>query len=172
MEIWKYIKEFDGKYQISNCSRVKNSKTGRVLSLAKNISGYMVVHIGGKSRLLHRLVAQAFIPNPESKPEVNHIDEDKENNRVDNLEWVTRYENVNYGTRTSRAISSKGFIHSVEKRMISIVGKDVNGDEHFFKSLNEASRVTGVDHSNISKCLNGKRNRTGKYTWRKAIVAK
>lgn len=105
-EIWKDIKEYEGIYQVSNLGRVKSlkhSKEGKLLKGRVTGKGYLSVALFRnsvrKSNSIHRLVAEAFIPNPENKPEVNHIDENKLNNDVSNLEWVTSKENSNHGTR-------------------------------------------------------------------------
>ena len=97
---WKLIEGFGGTYSVSNYGDVKNNRTGKLMKPRKNEKGYL--HIGltknGKQKCMrvHRLVAQAFIPNPENKPQVNHIDFDRENNCVSNLEWVTNQENTQY----------------------------------------------------------------------------
>ena len=97
---WKLIEGFDGIYSVSNYGEVRNNKTGRLMKPRKNEKGYL--HIGltingkQKNMRVHRLVAQAFIPNPENKLQVNHIDFKRENNCVSNLEWVTNQENTQY----------------------------------------------------------------------------
>lgn len=113
-EIWRDIKGYEGKYQISNFGRVRNVKTGKVLKLYPNEKGYLRIHIGKKQYRVHRLVAIAFIPNPNNYPDVNHKDENKQNNFVyidengnyvpelSNLEWCTKSYNHSYGTRTER----------------------------------------------------------------------
>lgn len=108
-EIWKDIKGYEGKYQISNLGNVrslydqnqfkKNSRI-KILKLGER-NGYSVINLQNKikpkerkSYQVHRLVAEAFIPNPENKPIINHIDENKKNNIITNLEWCTQKENV------------------------------------------------------------------------------
>lgn len=142
MEIWKDIQGYDGLYQVSNIGRVKSlnySRTGKekILKPCK-ANGYLQVYLykEGKSKMykIHRLVAMAFIPNPDNLPCVNHIDEDKSNNCEDNLEWCTVAYNNTYGTRIQRqAESLKGFKHSEETR----------------KKLSEARK--GKHHSEESK---------------------
>lgn len=113
-EIWKDIKGYEGKYQVSNYGSVKTlnyRRTGTArLLIPKNDKGYLAVGLykNGKRKmfLIHRLVAEAFIPNPENLPQVNHIDEDKTNNYVENLEWCTQSYNNNYGTRLKRVSES------------------------------------------------------------------
>ena len=99
MEIWKNVPEFNGIYQISNLGRLKSFKeikSGRILSNINRQGGYLSVVLQYKGFIrytrIHRLVAETFISNPDNKPEVNHIDGNKQNNCVDNLEWVTRKE--------------------------------------------------------------------------------
>ena len=105
-EIWKDIIGFEGIYEISNLGRIRRIKTGRILSTRRSDGWYITVTLYkdkkryGKS--LHRLVAETFVPNPYNLPEVNHIDEDKINNRADNLEFCDRKYNVNYGTIKDR----------------------------------------------------------------------
>lgn len=93
-EIWKDIEGYEGVYHVSNLGRVKRVATNRVLQPYRNKVGYLLVYLckNGKRKThrIHRLVAQSFIPNQENKPEVNHLDENKSNNMVSNLEWSTR----------------------------------------------------------------------------------
>lgn len=114
-EVWKDIKGYEGLYQISNLGRVKSLKRfntnnantkDRILKPSLDRKGYLHVVLCKNNKrynkTLHRLVAEAFIENPENKPQVNHIDEDKTNNRVSNLEWMTNKENRNHGTAIKR----------------------------------------------------------------------
>ena len=118
-EEWRPIEGYEGLYEVSSYGRVRSLdryvKTcyeayklhkGKILSPAKDKNGYLKVHLccNGKHNIIrvHRLVCKAFIPNPDNLPEVNHKDEDKTNNSVDNLEWCDRSYNISYGTRTER----------------------------------------------------------------------
>ena len=130
MEIWKDIEGYEGLYQVSNKGRIKSlnriDSRGRkvnekILSSKPNNKGYLRVHLykNGKRKpfSVHRLVAIAFIPNPNNLLEVNHKDENKENNTVDNLEWCDRKYNANYGSRNERAsVSNKGKKHKKHKK--------------------------------------------------------
>ena len=133
-EIWKDIKGYEGLYQVSNLGRVKRVTTGRVLKQFPNKQGYLLVSLcktgKQKSFAIHRLVAQAFILKPENKPEVNHIDEDKTNNMVSNLEWCTRVENNNYGTRTERISKIKS---------IPIIATNLKTGGYTFKYKDESN---------------------------------
>lgn len=97
---WKLIAGFGGTYSVSNYGEVRNNKTGKLMKPRKNETGYLRINLtkNGKPKCMrvHRLVAQAFIPNPENKLQVNHIDFNRENNCVSNLEWVTNQENTQY----------------------------------------------------------------------------
>lgn len=106
-EEWRDVVGYEGHYQVSNFGRVKSfwrHQVGKIITPQLNHKGYLVVELrDGQSRkvkFVHRLVAQAFIPNPDGKPEVNHRDGGKFNNHVDNLEWVTRIENMNHAVQS------------------------------------------------------------------------
>ena len=115
-EIWKDVKGYEGIYQVSNLGRVRSLDRmagrnrlykGRVIMERTHNTGYKFVRLCRNNKFeqpsIHRLVAEAFIPNPNNKPTVNHIDENKGNNIVTNLEWATYKENCNHGTRNIRA---------------------------------------------------------------------
>ena len=111
-EIWKNIEGYEGKYQVSNLGQVK-SMIGqeKVLHPKKHRNGHLQIGLHKdkkrKTMYIHRLVAQAFIPNPDNLPCVNHKDENPSNNNVDNLEWCTQKYNCNYGTRVNRIMEAK-----------------------------------------------------------------
>lgn len=110
---WKLIEGFGGTYSVSNYGEVRNNRTGKLMKPRKNEKGYLRISLttNGKQKCMrvHRLVAQAFIPNPENKPEVNHIDFDKENNCVNNLEWVTGKENTNHSLGNRKRSNEKNY---------------------------------------------------------------
>ena len=124
-EIWKDIEAYEGLYQVSNLGRVRSldrkmvrsngrpcTRKGQILRTNKVWSGYLLVRLcnGGVEQdyTVHRLVAKAFIPNRENKPQVNHIDGNKQNNQVNNLEWCTNGENVKHALRTGLIREQKG----------------------------------------------------------------
>lgn len=161
-EIWKDIKEYEGLYQVSNLGRVKRVTTGIILKGSKDRGGYLVVNLSknniGSMKKIHRLVAQAFIPNPENKPEVNHIDEDKTNNMLSNLDWMTRKENNNHGTRTDRMAKT---------RSIPIIAINIKtGESQEFKSTKECVKQLGLHQPSITHVLKGRRKQTGGYTFK------
>lgn len=111
MEEWRAVPGYEGLYEVSNIGNVRNVRRNTLLRLQKTNNGYIRVHLckNGISTgfQVHRLVAQAFIPNPQDLPQVNHKDEDKTNNNVDNLEWCTAKYNMNFGTARIRSINTK-----------------------------------------------------------------
>ena len=158
-EIWLLIPEGEGKYEVSNLGNVRNAMTGKILKPRLTRRGYQRVHIFRKDYYIHRLVADAFCEHPEGCDVINHLDNNIQNNRVDNLEWTTQFDNVYHGMR-------QGHYHF---NAVPVIGcKD--GKEHFFISAHQAGKETGSDHSAIIKCCRGKAKYTNGYQWRYAGV--
>ena len=155
MEIWKDVVGYEGLYEVSNLGNIKNAK-GRILKPLVRKHGYLGIQLRGKGGnergfktfSIHRLVAKAFIPNPENKPEVNHIDENKTNNQANNLEWVTHKENMNCGTIKERFKGRK----SHRARPIIQLDKEGNivGE---YNSASDAGKILGFDFRNIQNAL-------------------
>lgn len=173
MEIWKAIEGTDGKYEVSNTGKVRSNnylghgKT-KELKLWDN-EGYqrVTLRIGGKKRnwLIHRLVAATFIPNPENKPEVNHKDGDKHNNRANNLEWSTRKENLDHADNTGlRDGSVAALLKSNKKLQRPIIATNVEtGEETYYPSIQAAQRAIGT--RDINAVLSGKQHKAKGYTF-------
>lgn len=160
-EIWKDVAGYEGYYQVSNLGRIRHIKFDRLLKLCCDSYGYLIVVLskGGihRTRTVHRLVAKAFIPNESNYVQVNHKDENKQNNCVENLEWCDNKYNCNYGKRNKK-ISKK-----VSKNVIqlSTSGKKIKK----WNSITEAAKFLGCNISSISMCCNGKRRTAGGYRW-------
>lgn len=140
-EIWKDIPGFPGYYQVSDQGRVATLKHGfRIYKPEKTKTGYYQVSIERKRYKIHRLVALAFIPNPDGLPQINHKNEIKTDNRADNLEWCTCKYNVNYGTAIERRSKKRG------KPVMCIETGNI------FESCKAAGREMNLDFSHIAKC--------------------
>ena len=173
--MWKDIKNYEGLYKVNEKGEIKSLPKYRKHSRVNNYyytkekimhpsfdkDGYLMTRLvkDGKYTVVrvHRIVAETFIPNPNNLPIVNHKDENKCNNCVDNLEWVTQKENVNYGTRTERQIKSQSL------QVLQIKDGKVIAE---FSSLNEAARSLGKRNGGaISSCVNGITKTAYGYKW-------
>lgn len=141
METFKKIKNYNN-YSISNIGNVRNNKTGRILKPHIKENGYMQVQLGRKTipQYIHRLVAIAFIPNIENKPQVNHKNGNKQDNRIENLEWVTAREND----------LAYGYASRIENRKKKIIATNKDGRKILFNSRNEVVEYFKCDKSQIS----------------------
>lgn len=174
-EIWKDIEGYEGLYQVSNMGRVKSlerkAKNGmRIKERIKKVKlrkGYYALELSDvngnkKTYNVHRLVAQAFLPNPDNLQCINHRDENTLNNMVDNLEWCTHKYNVNYGTCIERR--SKKCINGKRARKIN----QLTLDREFIRewaSAREVQRQLGFSQAHISKCCNGKYRQSYGFIW-------
>ena len=170
-EIWKPIKGYEGLYEVSNCGNVRSLDRdivkynvltkrdnvlhikGQIMKPSINKYGYYRLSLSKdgirKSYPIHRLVAETFIDNPNNLPQVNHIDENKLNNNVDNLEFITLEDNVKYSLNQA------------------IYKMDLDGNIiEEYPSVNEAGRQNNIFYQNIWKCCKGLRKTAGNYRWR------
>ncbi len=174
-ENWKDIKGYEQSYQVSNLGRVKSlSRTimksnntimyvkERILKTRRHNNGYYMVTLyknqTPKLCTIHRLVAKAFIDNPENKSTVNHLDGDKLNNHVDNLEWCTQQENITHSNRPG-----------LTKNKVAVNQYDLDGNFiQKFESVRSAGKTLKINTSHIGSVCRGNRNQTGGYIWRYA----
>lgn len=143
-ETWATIDDHE-QYEVSSMGRVRNRRTGLVRKPTANEKGYLRVQLGGSWLRIHRLVAAAFIPNPCGKPQVNHIDGDKTNNRADNLEWCTNVENARHAV--SHNLVGE---HAMPRAVV------VDGSQEY-ESIAAAARAIGTTSKAVSECIHGKR---------------
>ena len=204
IEIWKPVKGFEN-YEVSNLGQVKSlnynrTKEAKILRLCKNKDGYLCVHLHkngkGYAKKVHRLVTAAFIPNPEGKTEVNHIDGNKTNNRVENLEWATHSENMHHAWETGLCKALKGENHPMHGKQLSeetkkklseaLKGKytgKYTGKKNprarkvicittgeTFNCILEAEEKYNIAHQSISKCCKGKYKSAGKLPTGEKLV--
>ena len=183
-EEWRPVKDYENLYMVSNMGRVKSLERTvrngkgcyrtvpeRILKAGKNNNGYLQVqlHQDGKRKvyLVHRLVATVFCENQMGYNEVNHLDEDKENNCADNLEWCNRSYNLTYNGRAKK-VGKKSAEKLTNNPKISkpIIGIDkVTGLIVEFPSAHEAERETGINQGSITKCCKGKYKSAGNFYW-------
>lgn len=153
----KDIKNLEGRYAITSCGKVWSYKRKKYLKPMKDKDGYLYVNIriDGKQKnfKIHRLVAEAYIPNPDGKPQVNHKNEVKTDNYINNLEWATAKENINYGTHNER-IS--------DRRKKPVFCLELN---RVFDSAKTAGNELNICSANITKCCMGNRKTCGGYHW-------
>lgn len=169
METWKAVKGYEGLYEVSDEGRVRSVARGnRVLRPQERRHGYLAVCLYGRGGntngfrqiSVHRLVAEAFLENPNGYTDVNHKDENKQNNRLDNLEWCDHKYNTNYGNAQEKRASKV----RNNSRSRAIAQYDLNGNLlKIYPSLGEVFRQTGFSQSNIWNFASGKTNNRHQY---------
>ena len=155
----KDIENFEGLYAVTSCGKVWSYKSKKFLKPGNNHKGYLQVGLSKNGErkwyLIHRLVAEAYLPNPENLPQVNHKDENKTNNCLQNLEWCDQKYNNNYGTRTEKVSNS------LKKPILQY---DLEGN--FIREYASATDVGKEARCNIVKCLTGKTKTAYNYIWK------
>lgn len=161
-EIWKEIKDTNGFYYVSNFGNVYSVLNSKILKLRNNGNGYLCIYLRlnnniKKKFFIHRLVAETFIPNSNNLPQVNHKDENKMNNCVDNLEWCTAKYNQNYGNVKQKVLNTKS------QRYYKV--QNVDTGKMYLNPI-AAERETGIHHDSISRNCRGESKTAGGYRWR------
>lgn len=190
-EIWKDIKGYEGIYQVSNLGKVKSLKRKvraekggyytkeKELKIFEDNIGYLAVGLtdNGKTKIirLHRLIAEAFIPNPENKPVINHINGIKNDVRIENLEWNTYKENSQHAVKTGlkkvtekqRNASSKNILKAREINSVKVRQLDLNGNYiKTWNSMTEIKSTLNINYQGISDCCLGKKKTAYGYKWK------
>ena len=169
-EVWKDIKNYEGLYQVSNLGRIKSLKHGkeRILKSFKEANGYLKICLCNnnvkKTFSIHKLVANTFLDNPKNHPVINHINGNKSDNRIINLEFCTYSYNSKQAYELGLLKRKYGKENPCAKKVCQY---DKKGN--FIKkwdSIIEASQKLGINHSHISECCGGKYKTTGGYVWR------
>ena len=182
-EIWKNIEEYPD-YMVSNMGRIKRLSTGyyrrteKILKPQLQNNGYLHIKLSQKDKtkciLVHRLVAQVFIPNPNNLPQVNHINEDKTDNRVENLEWCTQKYNINYGNGISKRVKTNkenGTYKKIGKINSKIHSKSIlqfSKDNSFIRKwdcIMDVQRELGYDNKQICSCLKNRQKTAKGFKW-------
>lgn len=176
----KPVRGYEDLYYLDpNTLQVVNAKTGRPKKVRLDKHGYPELELfkdnRRKHKNLHRLFAEAYIPNPDNLPEVNHKDENKTNCHPSNLEWCTRKYNANYGTindrrgpKISKALTGRSRPWVAEQKSVPVIGTDADGHNCYYPSGKEADRQLGMSPGSVANVLCGRQKTAGGYKWRKA----
>ena len=192
-EVWKPIEGWEGRYEVSNMGKVRSLNyhmTGKTKELSPITSGkgYLMIGLCRDCKMkwakVHRLVASAFLPNPENKPQVNHKNGVKTDNRADNLEWVTDSENLRHaynmglkkgnpewGRTLGSLYGGKGRSSLLERRKRSVIAINLQtGEEMAFESAAEVECKLGIYHSSVTRVCDGRQKSSKGYTFRYATA--
>lgn len=163
----KDVQGYEGLYAITSCGKVWSYRQKKFMKPQLSKDGYQRVQLRKDNKVrtieIHKLVAEAYLIKPEGKVEVNHKDEIKIHNYVNNLEWLTHKENVNYGTRNERARETRKYYKGSYKPKKPVLCIELN---KVFESATDAARELQLDQGSICKCCRGKLKTTGKYHWK------
>lgn len=164
---WRDIPNWDGKYKVNTVGQIKSKRRNHLMTPHPDKNGYLIVHLrygtrGEKSTSyrVHRAVALAFIPNPDDKPEVNHKNGRKDDNRVENLEWTTTKENHHH----ARSLGLREYVYNhmpveqIDRKTGEVVAR--------YNSQSDAGKALGICDTGISMVIHGKRPTAGGYYWR------
>ena len=175
VEEWRILEGISNHYEVSNLGNVRSldritkghKYKGKLLKQQETFGGYLYITIrggefDGKKYKVHRLVAMYFIPNPDNKPQVDHIDGNPKNNKVDNLRWTTPTENSNNTTTKDNQCRS---LRGIYKKSVSMYTKE-GSHVRDFDSITEAANYVGGCFQNISQCLHNKRDYYKGYIWK------
>ena len=175
---WKKIPGFGDKYSVSTSGSVRNDVTGKVLKNTLMNDGYLCVHLSYQNHarmiMVHRLVAEAFLPNPNNLPVVNHIDGDKRNPTIDNLEWVTFSDNSKHAYRVGLSHVSEKCKKAVSKIVAengarttrkAVCRIDADGVITVYKGVREAARANNIPRQSISRACMNPEYTAGGYKW-------
>ncbi len=174
-EEWKDVEGYEGLYQVSNFGKIRSIyRYKRELKPLYTNSGYIQAQLCKdktvKAVLVHRIVANAFIPNTENKPCINHKDGNKHNNHISNLEWCTFSENEKHSYKVLKKKTSKGRLGMYGSKCYNhrnIIQYTIDGKfVKEYESRGEASRITGISSGSIWLAMNGKRNYAGGFIWK------
>jgi hypothetical protein len=165
--IWRDVVGWEGRYQVSNLGNIKSVKRNIILSPKNNHDGYLRIQLWKNNKALfvsiHRLVAEAFVENKENKPFVNHINGIKNDNILENLEWVTQQENVQHAWKNGLCGGSLNGKHSKQVNQLDLNGNYIKT----FPSTMEVERKLGIPHGQISSVCKKKKNHNtaGGFIW-------
>jgi len=170
-EVWKPI-SCCPRYRVSSLGRIQGVKVAIMKPWAMS-GGHLFIRLRNKNGYVgssvHRLVAETFIPNPHNKPEVNHKDCNPQNNKVENLEWVTHKENAihSYNVSGRKGVGPIGQTGARSKCSIPVLQMTMNGKVICeFAGISEAERITGIANSNICNVCKGKKDNAGGFRWK------